>query len=72
VRPRPHSSAAAPAYRGGDAAPIVERFSQASILAIANGSQLAADLRDIRENWNDVITARSVLDAFAERAGRRC
>ena len=46
-------------YRDGDAAPIVERFTQASILAIANGRQLVADLRDIRENWNDVITARS-------------
>jgi Fic family protein len=51
--------AALTTYRDGDAAPIVERFSQASILAIANGRQLVADLRGIRENWNDVITARS-------------
>jgi hypothetical protein len=39
--------AAPTTYREGDAAPIVERFSQASILAIANGSQLVADLRGI-------------------------
>jgi Fic family protein len=51
--------AALTAYRDGDAAPIVERFSQASGLAIANGRQLVADIRGIRENWNDVITARS-------------
>ena len=51
--------AALTTYRDGDAAPIVERFSQASVLAIANGRQLVADIRDIRETWNDVITARS-------------
>lgn len=51
--------AALSAYRDGDAAPIVERFSQASVLAIANGRRLVADLRGIRETWNDVITARS-------------
>lgn len=51
--------AALTSYRDGDATPIVERFSHASILAIANGRQLVADIRDIRENWNDVITARS-------------
>lgn len=51
--------AALTAYRDGDAAPIVERFSQASVLAIANGRQLIADLRGIRESWNGVISARS-------------
>jgi Fic family protein len=51
--------AALTTYRGGDAAPIVERFSRASVLAIANGRQLVADIRAIRESWNDVITARS-------------
>ncbi|WP_029107844.1 Fic family protein [Mycobacterium sp. URHD0025] len=51
--------AALTSYRDGDAAPIVERFSQATVLAIANGRQLVADLREIRESWNDVITARS-------------
>jgi Fic family protein len=51
--------AALTSYRDGDAAPIVERFSQAIVLAIANGRQLVADIRDIRENWNDLISARS-------------
>ncbi|WP_319454540.1 MULTISPECIES: Fic family protein [unclassified Mycobacterium] len=51
--------AALTSYRDGDAAPIVERFSRATLLAIANGRQLVTDLRDIRETWNDVITARS-------------
>lgn len=46
-------------YRDGDAASIVERFAQASVLSIANGRRLVADLRSIRENWNAVITARS-------------
>jgi Fic family protein len=51
--------AALTSYRDGDAAPIVESFSQATVLAIANGRQLVIDLRDIRETWNDVITARA-------------
>lgn len=51
--------AALTSYREGDAAPIVERFSQATVLAIANGRHLVTDLRTIREAWNDVITARS-------------
>lgn len=51
--------AALTSYRDGDAGPIVERFSQAPVLAIANGRRLVADLREIRERWDDVITARS-------------
>lgn len=51
--------AALTAYRDGDAAPIIERFSRASVLAIANGRQLVAEIRGIRQRWNDVITARS-------------
>jgi len=46
-------------YRDGDAGPIVEQFSQATLLAIANGRQLVTELRDIREAWNGVIFARS-------------
>jgi Fic family protein len=46
-------------YREGDAAPIVECFSRATVLAIANGRQLVSHIRDIRENWNSVINARS-------------
>ncbi|GAY15359.1 Fic family protein [Mycobacterium sp. shizuoka-1] len=51
--------AALTSYRDGDAAPIVDRFAQATVLAIANGRQLVSELREIRANWNDVITARS-------------
>lgn len=51
--------AALTSYRDGDAASIVERFSQAAVLAIANGRQLVADIRDIRKAWNGVIAARS-------------
>ena len=46
------------AYREGDPAPIVERLSTASILAVANGRHLVADLRSIRESWDSQITAR--------------
>ncbi|OFB40948.1 cell filamentation protein Fic [Mycolicibacterium sp. (ex Dasyatis americana)] len=51
--------AALTSYRDGDAAPIVERFAEATVLAIGNGRRLVTDLRDIRETWNDVIAARS-------------
>jgi len=51
--------AALTSYRDGDATPIVERFSQATVRAIANGRQLVTDIRDTRETWNGVITARS-------------
>jgi Fic family protein len=51
--------AALTSYREGDAAPIVESFSHATILAIVNGRRLVADLREIRESWNGVIAARS-------------
>ncbi|ABM13340.1 Fic family protein [Mycolicibacterium vanbaalenii] len=45
-------------YRDGDPAPIVERLSEASILAVANGRRLVADLRSLREEWNARIIAR--------------
>ena len=51
--------AALTSYRDGDAASIVERFSRAAVLAIANGRQLVTDIRDIRTAWNGVIAARS-------------
>jgi Fic family protein len=46
------------AYREGDPAPIVERLSGASLLAVVNGRQLVADLQTIREKWESKITAR--------------
>lgn len=51
--------AALTTYRNGDAAEIVELVSQACVRAIANARELVADLRGIRQAWNDVITARS-------------
>lgn len=51
--------AALNAYREADLAPIVERFTEASVRATGNGRQLAADLRAIRDSWDDSVTARS-------------
>ncbi|WP_197374088.1 Fic family protein [Mycolicibacterium baixiangningiae] len=45
-------------YRDGDPAAIVERLSEASLLAVANGRRLVTDLRSIREQWDTRITAR--------------
>ena len=46
------------AYRDGDAASIVERFSEASFRAVINGRHLVTDLRTIRSGWADRINAR--------------
>ena len=46
------------AFRDGDAAPIVERISEASVLAVVNGRQLVAELRAVRADWDDRISAR--------------
>lgn len=46
------------AYREGDPAPIVQRLSEASMLAVVNGRQLVADLQTIRRKWASQITAR--------------
>lgn len=51
--------AALTSYRDGDAAPIVQSFTQATFDAIANGRRLIADLREIRNSWNDAIVARA-------------
>ena len=65
--------AALTSYREGDAVPIIKRFSEAAMLATANGRQLVTELRAIRESWNDMITARSdsavwrVVDLLARR-----
>src|SRR5262249_15243076 len=47
--------AALMAYRRGDAARIVALIAEASFAAIANGRQLVAELRRVRQRWNDVI-----------------
>jgi len=53
-------------YRQGDPVPIVERFVDASFSALANGRRLVDDLREIRRDWGERITARR--DAAAWRA----
>jgi hypothetical protein len=46
-------------YRDGDPEPIILAAANASFKAIANGRQLVADLRRIRESWRERIRARS-------------
>jgi Fic family protein len=46
------------AYRAGDPTAMVRQLSEASFAAIANGRQLAAELRTIRSDWNTRIPAR--------------
>ena len=46
------------AYREGDAASIVERFSKAAFSAINNGRALNRDLSDMYADWEHHITAR--------------
>lgn len=46
------------AYRQGDAAPIVERFSAAAFAAVSNGRRLDSDLADIYAEWEHTIGAR--------------
>jgi len=53
------------AYREGDAAPIVERFSEAAFTAVNNGRALNRDLADMYAGWEHRLTARR--DAAAWR-----
>lgn len=46
------------AYRSGDCAPIVERFTQASFEAVGLGEELLERLRSIRAQWDRAVTAR--------------
>ena len=46
------------AYREGDAAPIVDRFSQAAFAAVSNGRSLDRDLADVYAEWEHAISAR--------------
>ena len=57
--------AALMAYRRGDAAWIVALIAEASFTAIANGRQLVAELRRVRQRWNEVIKARHDASAWA-------
>jgi Fic family protein len=57
--------AALMAYRRGDATRIVRLIADASFTAIGNGRQLVADLRRVRERWNQVIKSRQDAAAWA-------
>lgn len=46
------------AYREGDAAPIVERFSAAAFAAVNNGRKLNQEVADLYAEWGHLITAR--------------
>ena len=50
--------AALGAYRDGDPVPIVERFTDATFAALANGRQLVADLHRVRADWGQRVKAR--------------
>ncbi len=52
------------AYRAGDASPIISRFVDAAFAATTSGRTLAAELRTIRDSWNDVIKARKGAGAW--------
>lgn len=51
--------AALTAYRAGDLEPIVARFAEASLRAIANARQLVADIDEIAAGWRDRVKARA-------------
>jgi Fic family protein len=57
--------AALMAYRVGDAAAIVALIAEASFAAIANGRLLVAELRRVRQRWNEGIKARHDASAWA-------
>jgi Fic family protein len=46
-------------YREANPAPIVELMSVAALRAVANGRQLADELRSIRSEWREQLKARS-------------
>ncbi|MCW5951888.1 MAG: Fic family protein [Propionibacteriaceae bacterium] len=47
------------AYRAGDPEPIVARFTEASVRAIANARELVADIDAIHAGWRERVRARS-------------
>lgn len=51
--------AALTAYRAGDVDPIVETLAEAAMASVANGRMLVTDLRRLRQQWTDMLTARS-------------
>ncbi|MGV8881856.1 MAG: Fic family protein [Rhodoglobus sp.] len=61
------------AYREGDANPIIEAFSAASLRALANSRELVAEIEHVKTQWKTRLTvnrssnAWKLLDVIAER-----
>lgn len=61
------------AYRGGDVEPIVLLFAQAALKGVERGTWLADELKELRTEWNDRLSARAdslawaVLDVLLQR-----
>ena len=51
-------------YRDGDPVPIVEQFTHAALAAVSNGRTLVCDLRTVRQEWTQRITARRTATAW--------
>ncbi|GGH51227.1 Fic family protein [Microbacterium album] len=47
------------AYRSGDPEPIVARFTEASVRAVANARELVSDIDEVRAGWRERVRARS-------------
>ncbi len=56
--------AAVTAYRQGDIDPIVRAFADASLRAVGNARLLVAEVDQIREGWNTVLTVRRDSNAW--------
>lgn len=57
--------AALTAYRSGNLSPIIDEFSRAAFAAVRNGRQLAAELKQLHDDWTNNLHARK--DAVAWR-----
>lgn len=61
------------AYREGDVGPVVALFARSALAAVERGTWLANELIDVRDEWNDQLTARAdalawqVLDLLVQR-----
>ena len=52
------------AFRVGDAAPIIDQFTHASLRAVSHGRRLASRLTELDDTWRDAIRARSDSTAW--------
>jgi Fic family protein len=52
------------AFRAGDAAPIIDQLTHASLRAVHHGQQLATSLADLRRGWRDSLRVRADSTAW--------